>query len=220
MQLLVSLLIVGLIVGCAGPNTAASSTSTSAIAPTSSTTTTSQPVGTSPFADQIVPLGSAIFEPDSTPPPPIPIAVTVDGVRVDSAPIIPVGVEENGELEIPGAREIGWYRFGPTPQQPGSAVLAAHIAFNGRDGVFRHLASVSLGAVVIVEYDDGSTTSHVVSQIAQYAKEELPFDRIFAKTGGPVLTLITCGGAFNRSLNAYDDNIVVYAAPLEQTPPS
>jgi hypothetical protein len=58
-----------------------------------------------------------------------------------------------------------------------------------------------------------------VSEIAQYPKEELPFDRIFAKAGDPILTLITCGGTFDRSLNAYDDNIVVYATPLEQVPP-
>jgi len=68
---------------------------------------------------------------------------------------------------------------------------------------------------VTVEYDDGSITNHVVTEVAQYAKTELPFDRVFAKAGPRVLTLITCGGAFDRSQNAYDDNIVVYAEPAE-----
>lgn len=222
MQKLVSLLLVLLIGACAQPTsetTTPATTTPSSTALTSPTTTTTPPPATSPLADQVVPLGSAIFESDSTPPPPTPTAVSVDGVRVNSAPVIPVGVEDNGELEIPGAREVGWYRFGPTPQQSGSAVLAAHIAFNGSDGVFRRLSAVALGAVVTVEYDDGSTTSHIVSEIAQYPKDELPFERIFSKTGDPILILITCGGTFNRSLSAYDDNIVVYATPLEQAPP-
>jgi LPXTG-site transpeptidase (sortase) family protein len=187
---------------------------------TSSTTTTSAPVFTtttrpaSALSDQIVPLGSALYEPATTNAP-IPVRVTVEGVGIESAPIIEVGVEANGEMEIPGASEVGWYRFGPTPRDEGSAVLAAHIAFNGRNGVFRRLANVVIGSIVTVEYDDGSTTAHVVREIAQYGKEDLPLDRVFSKSGPQVLTLITCGGFFNRSLNSYSDNVVVYATPME-----
>lgn len=139
--------------------------------------------------------------------------MTIDGVPIDDAPVVAVGVESNGELEIPGAREVGWYRFGLTPQESGSAVFAAHIALNGRNGVFRRLADVQPGAVVTVGYEDGSSSTHVVTEIAQYSKADLPLERVFAKTGDPILTLITCGGAFNRSLNTYDDNVVVYAVP-------
>ena len=139
----------------------------------------------------------------------------MEGVGIDDAPIIEVGVEANGEMEIPGASEVGWYRFGPTPRDEGSAVLAAHIAYNGRNGVFRRLANVEIGSIVTVQYDDGTTTTHVVREIAQYGKEDLPLDRVFAKSGPQVLTLITCGGSFNRSLNSYADNVVVYATPME-----
>jgi len=34
---------------------------------------------------------------------------------------------------------------------------------------------------------------------------------LFARTGQPRLTLITCGGAFNRTTRSYDNNIVVTA---------
>jgi LPXTG-site transpeptidase (sortase) family protein len=180
------------------------------------TTTTSAPPSRSPLADQVIPLGSALFDPDDVATPPIPpVSVTIEGIPVDGASVIPVGVEANGELEVPGARDVGWYRFGPTPRDEGSSVLAAHIAYNGRDGVFRRLASVELGAIVTVAYADGTITEHVVSEIAQYRKEDLPFDRVFAKTGPSTLTLITCGGDFNPTLDSYDDNIVVYARPLD-----
>lgn len=186
---------------------------TSAISTTTTTTLVSE--NRSPLAEAVVPLGSAIHDPEALlAATPIPVALTIEGISVRDAPVIPVGVEPNGEMEIPGAREVGWYRFGPTPTQDGSAVLAAHIAWNGRNGVFRHLADVELGAIVTVSYDDGSASRHVVTEIAQYAKDELPFDRVFAKTGEPSLTLITCGGSFNRSQNSYADNIVLYAVPL------
>jgi LPXTG-site transpeptidase (sortase) family protein len=218
----VLLLVIALVVGaCTSsvvtePTPEASSTTTSTTAPT--TTTTSIPSSRSPLAEQVVPLGSALFDPDDVSPTPTPpVSVTIDGIGVDGAPVIPVGVEANGEMEIPGATEVGWYQFGPTPRDEGSSVLAAHIAYNGRDGVFRRLASVDLGTIVTVTYADGSTTRHVVTEIAQYGKEDLPFERVFSKTGPGTLTLITCGGDFNRSLNAYDDNIVVYADPVKSS---
>jgi len=197
-------------------DTAPSTTVPPTTVASATTAATGAPPDTSALAEVIVPLGSAIYDPDAVPEPgPIPVAVTIDRIRVDSAPVVPVGVEENGELEIPGASDVGWYRFGPTPGEAGSSVLAAHVAFNGRDGVFRRLASVEPGSIVRVDYDDGSTTTHVITEVAQYRKDELPLERVFSNSGDPVLTLITCGGDFNRSLNVYDDNIVAYAAPLE-----
>ena len=47
------------------------------------------------------------------------------------------------------------------------------------------------------------------------SKDELPVDRVFSKDGDPVLTLITCGGDFNRSLRSYSDNVVAYAEPID-----
>jgi hypothetical protein len=207
-----------LVVACSPTAEPASPPSTDApatTAPAPSATTTSAPTGSS-LADQIVPVGSALYDPTQLPEPgPAPVALTVEGVDIDRAPIVPVGVESSGEMEIPGAREIGWYRFGPTPRDEGSAVLAAHIAFNGRRGVFRRLTDVQVGVLIRVEYEDGTSTTHVVTEMAQYPKSDLPLDRVFSKNGTPTLTLITCGGWFNSSLRSYDDNVVVYATPLD-----
>lgn len=209
------LLVIVAACGSSSATTVGVATPTTSSASTTSTTTTVVAENRSPLAEAVVELGSAVYDPETLlATAPMPVALTIEGVSVRNAPVVPVGVEPDGEMEIPGAREVGWYRFGPTPTQDGSAVLAAHIAWNGSNGVFRHLVDVELGAIVTVAYDDGSTSRHVVTEIAQYAKDELPFDRVFAKTGEASLTLITCGGSFNRSLNSYDDNIVVYAVPL------
>ena len=63
--------------------------------------------------------------------------------------------------------------------------------------------------------DDGSEREFEITEKAQYDKEELPFDRVFSKTGEPSVVLITCGGNFNRALDSYDDNVVVIAIPTD-----
>lgn len=192
---------------------------------TSTTSTTAPPSGDqlaaadaedsrSELADMTRPIGSALIQPagDSRP---RPVGLAIESLDIVDAPVVDVGVEENGEMEIPGATQVGWYRFGPSPGESGSAVLAAHIAFNGRDGVFRDLQKIEAGDVVEVHYDDDSSKRFRVTEVAQYDKGQLPVDRVFAKDGAPELTLITCGGDFNRSLRSYPDNVVAYAEPIE-----
>ncbi|HSL59446.1 MAG TPA: class F sortase [Acidimicrobiales bacterium] len=178
----------------------------------STTTTTAPPPARSALADQISPAGTAAGLP--APSGPAPTAMWFDSVGVDMAPIIPVGVEPNGEMEIPGASEIGWYRYGPTPGAAGSSVLAAHVAWDGRNGVFHQLTRAQPGDRFTIAYEDGTLANFEVVALAQYAKDELPFDQVFARTGDPTITLITCGGDFNPSLRSYRDNIVAYAVPV------
>ena len=193
---------------------------------TTSTTTTTVPVvesvppttsipPRSPLADLVAPIGSAQYDPsDHTDERPIPVAISIDGIGVETAPVLDVGVEDNGDMEIPGADGVGWYRFNATPGEEGSAVLAAHISFDGQPGVFRYLDEAEIGDRVVIDFDDGTTSEFEIVELAQYDKEELPVERVFAKTGDPVLTLVTCGGDFNRSLRSYEDNVVAYAVPL------
>lgn len=209
-----------LFVACGGSSTETSAATDDRPEPPTSRTT-AEPEVAEPVADddgsvlseRTNDLGSALFEPPSDPAP-TPVGLSIESIGVVAAPVVDVGVEPNGEMEIPGATEIGWYRYGPTPGDAGSAVLAAHIAFNGRDGVFRDLDDIEVGAIVEIRYEDGSSQRFRVIETAQYAKDELPVDRIFAKAGAPQLTLITCGGDFNRSLRSYSDNVVAYAEPI------
>ena len=169
----------------------------------------------SPLADSVVPLGSARYDvEDHVDDRVVPTSISIEGIGVAEAPVIDVGVEENGDMEIPGADSVGWYRFNPSPGEPGSSVLAAHIAYNGNPGVFRYLADVQVGQRVVVAFDDGTESEFEIVELAQYDKQELPDERVFAKDGDPVLTLITCGGGFNRSLRSYEDNVVAYAVPV------
>lgn len=149
----------------------------------------------------------------------VPVALQVPAIDVD-ARIIPAGVETNGDMEVPrNVSDVAWYRHGPTPGEPGSAVLAAHVDLASQGpGVFYDLRTLEPGDVIYVTFDDGTSSAFRAEARTIYDKTELPVDAIFSRQGSPVLTLITCGGGFNRSLQSYDSNVVVYAVPLGDTP--
>ncbi len=139
------------------------------------------------------------------------------GLRIPAlnkvASVIQAGVEPNGDMEVPAnVDDVAWYKYGPAPGEPGSAVLAAHVDLAGQGpGVFFGLRDLEPGSAIYVDFDDGSTGVYEAQARKTYQKEDLPTDAIFSREGPAVLTLITCGGDFNRSLRRYDSNVVVYA---------
>lgn len=172
----------------------------------------------SPLASVVEPLGSALPEEAlvgvGEPIGFQPLSLAIPDLDVRTAPIEPVGIEANGELEVPGAEAIGWYEFGAgIGGGQGSTVLAGHIAYNGVDGVFRNLDRMQPGQIFTVDHE-GSALPYEVTEVIQYTKEALPIDDLFREDGEERLVLITCGGSFNPSLRSYDDNVVVIALPV------
>lgn len=143
-----------------------------------------------------------------------PRLLTIPDLGIDGATVIDVGVDPVGDLEVPPADQVGWYRHGPAPGEAGSAVLAAHIAYDGRDGVFVRLADVQPGATVEVEDEAGRLSRYTVEAVERHAKEALPEDLVYARDGASRLVLVTCGGRFDPERRSYDDNIVVVAVPV------
>ncbi|HEX6425354.1 MAG TPA: class F sortase [Acidimicrobiales bacterium] len=169
-------------------------------------------VGPVPAAGGTRALPPAVPLPAEAPAAPPPVRLTVEDIGVAGAPVVPVGVEPDGRMEIPGGDEVGWYRFGPRPGDGGSAVLAAHVAYDGADGVFRHLADLQPGATVAVDLADGTARTFVVTAVERHAKDDLPAD-VFARDGDAGLALVTCGGRFDDASRSYEDNVVVRARP-------
>jgi LPXTG-site transpeptidase (sortase) family protein len=145
--------------------------------------------------------------------PPAPVSIAIPAIGVD-VPIRAVGLEADGQLQIPDETEVGWYGLGSSPGEPGSSVLAGHVSWNRTTGPFFRLAEVEPGATIDVGLADGGTRTYAVVERAQYPKRELPADRIWAADGPETLVLITCGGAFNPDIHRYADNVVVYAVPV------
>lgn len=151
-----------------------------------------------------------------------PQRLVIPTLGVDAA-IVAVGLEPDGSMEIPGAAEAGWYHYGPRPGDPsGSAVLAGHVDHNRTAGVFIELRRLGIGEEIEVIDRDGVARRFRVTERFQVDKDELPRSELFRRSGDPVLTLITCGGRFNRKSRHYADNIVIRATPIlgEPLPPS
>jgi len=145
-----------------------------------------------------------------------PTRLVIPALGID-APIQPVGVAD-GEMQVPPRADlVAWYRFGPVPGAPGSAVLAAHVSWGGELGAFYHLRDLPQGAEIEVRFADGSVRRFRSVALAAYDKSDLPVEQIFERDGGPVLTLITCGGAFNPSVRRFEQNVVAYAVPIGES---
>lgn len=175
-------------------------------------------VATILVATRVVELGTAATQPstsDSAQPadPGAPLRVTIPAIGVD-ADLVPVGLKPDGAMQTPDFGHAAWYQPGPRPGDAGPAVLVAHVdsKASGPD-VFYRLGDLEPGDEVTVHYRD-VTTTFAVTEKEQIAKTALPADRIWNATTAPVLRLITCGGAFDRTARSYLDNIIVYADRL------
>lgn len=183
---------------------------TAAIDPAESTTTTTT-IPLSPLAAQLGPQGNAV--PPEIEPRRQPASLSIEALDLEG-PVRSVGLRTDGALEVPGASEIGWYRYGAAPGYEGATVLAAHVSWNGEIGLFHRLGDLDPGARVDVTLEDGSQRTYEVVERTLYDKDGLPRDRIWRNSGEETLVLITCGGSFNPEISRYRQNIVVYAVPV------
>jgi LPXTG-site transpeptidase (sortase) family protein len=164
--------------------------------------------------------------PDAAPSPPVrvdpvrsglavppPTHLRIDVLGVDD-PVVTVGLEADGSLEIPGPTQVGWYRGSRAPGAPaGSAVLTAHVDYDGEPGVFLELGRLEVGSEVVTVDATGVEHRYEVIERYQVDKDELAIDELFRRDGPHVLTLITCGGFFDEDARHYQDNIVIRAVP-------
>ena len=149
---------------------------------------------------------------------PIPVRVVIPAIGV-SAPIIPLGLNRDGTLEVPRSFSVaGWFRAGAEPGEAGAAVIVGHIASSRGPGVFYRLSSLRRGALVTVVLANGSKVRFVVTGQKQVAKAHFPAKLVYRRTPDPTLRLITCGGRFNAATGHHVDNTIVFAS-VDRHPP-
>ena len=131
------------------------------------------------------------------------------------ATVVPAGVDAaTGEFAVPPSVDrVGWYRFGPgLSATAGSIVLSGHVdAADQGKGAFFRLGDLQEGDPIVLTGPDGTKREFEVVARERYRKTKIPLDRYFARDGAPRLTLITCGGPFDKATGHYRDNVVVTA---------
>lgn len=145
-------------------------------------------------------------------PAPEPAHLTLPTLGVD-LPVDPVGVEEDGQMEVPPhAERAGWYRFGPAPGDPaGAAVIAAHVDSIASEGLgpFARLRDLDPGDPVDVTLADGSVVHFAVADVSQVPKTDVTWPDVFDREGPPRTVLVTCGGKWQPDVRHYSDNVIV-----------
>ena len=143
---------------------------------------------------------------------PAPARLTIPAIGVRTT-VVAVGlVPGTSQVAVPSYRLAGWYRLGPSPGDPGSAVIVGHVDQGKHEGVFWRVRKLKPGDTITVDYTSGATRQFQVVGRQELAKQSLPA-HLFSRQGGPTLTLITCGGPFDPATRHYRDNVVIVATP-------
>ncbi|MEV4262427.1 class F sortase [Kribbella sp. NPDC049584] len=139
-----------------------------------------------------------------------PIRVVIPAIGVDSG-LVRLGLKRNGTLQVPpNGFPAGWFTGAPTPGEKGPAIIAGHVHWAGRAGVFARLARLEPGDTITVTRQDRSAALFRVSRVQQYPKATFPSAAVYGDIDHPGLRLITCGGLDNVSAR-YEANLVVFA---------
>jgi sortase (surface protein transpeptidase) len=143
---------------------------------------------------------------------PGPSTLSIPSIGVRAA-IVGVGRKANGAMQTPDPGEVGWYRHGPWPGDPGPAVLVGHVDTRTGPDVFYRLRELRPGDEILVGRADGTIARFLVGRLEQHPKTALPTNRIWTTTTKPVVRLVTCAGSWDHATGHYLDNFFVYASP-------
>jgi hypothetical protein len=140
--------------------------------------------------------------------------ISIAAGGVDGA-LQPQGLAADGTIN-PGRGQIIWFTGSDrvSPGQVGTAVIAAHVTWEGQADAFVNLPSVGVGDVVTVGYTDGSSSSFTVTSTAAVDKDQL--SRSLSVWGPhpdrPRLAIITCDPALGYQSDGHTEaNFVVIA---------
>lgn len=141
-----------------------------------------------------------------------PHVLKMPSIGVDSC-IQKVGTDQNGDIAVPGnIHLVGWYVKSVAPGEKGISLIDGHVSGRYSEAIFKRLKDLAPGAQISVQRGDGQVVHFEVVDVASYPADKV-MDVLFDTLDGveSQLTLITCGGKFDRQAQAYADRIVVRA---------
>jgi len=143
--------------------------------------------------------------------PPVRLEIPAIGVV---ASVELVGLTRDRAMDVPkGWMNVGWYRDGYRPGEPGNAVFAGHLdTSSGGPAVFWSLDQLQPGDEVIVSYQNGDRYTFLVEgqEMYQYDAQGPIIDRIFGDSLTADLNLVTCDGAWDHGQATYTHRLVVF----------
>jgi hypothetical protein len=144
-----------------------------------------------------------------------PVRIRIPALKVD-APIVAANVDPSGALEVPdNVEQAAWYQAGAAPGQLGTAIVAAHVDYQGKLGLFNGLHTLPKGAVIYITDVAGTVRQfRVIGGTLAPKNDPSTVQALAAASAGsgrPRLALITCGGDLDSAKHTYYDNYVLLA---------
>lgn len=139
------------------------------------------------------------------------VSIASLGVRAD---VVEVGRAADGSISPPvedPVQTVGWYGLGPTPGEPGTAILVGHVDTADRPAVFHNLHEITPGKLIEVSRKDRRTATFKVDSVEAFPKTAFPAERVLTHDDVPRLALVTCGGEWLGGDTGYADNVIVFA---------
>lgn len=151
------------------------------------------------------------------------MTLRVPALGVDQPVSMALGLDDLGAIEVPPVTQpdaLGWWIGGVPAGDDGVTVILGHVsgrllgATSSVPGVFARLDELAPRDTIDVTRPDGRTVTFRVSSVESFPKDNFPTERVYGRTDGPALRLVTCGGTFDAGAHSYLSNIIVWAVAV------
>lgn len=142
-----------------------------------------------------------------------PVRLIIPSIGVDAnIQSVGLGWKDTGNMGVPtNFTDVAWYKDGPLPGMPGSAVIDGHL--DGKSvaqAVFYNLDKLLPGDLVEVVDAQGTILQFRVVDTKYYAYDATTTEIFAGDASVARLNLITCAGDWMKSAKLYDKRIVVF----------
>lgn len=143
---------------------------------------------------------------------PTPTHLSIPKIDLEAGFVEPLGLTDTEMIEVPDSYEnVGWYKLGPIPGDPGPAIILGHVdSFEG-PAVLYDLKDLTVGDSIFVERSDGITTRFIVETLDTLSQDTFPVEAVYENLDYAALRIITCAGTYLEQEMRYTHNLVVTA---------
>lgn len=134
--------------------------------------------------------------------------LTVEKLGVYNARILPMGINDSGELATPyNIFDVGWYEASGKPGEGKTVLIDGHNGGPHVHGVFKDLPELTTGDIITVERGDGVKFRYSVVESVEVPLDEADVYMATAmrspEAGRESITLISCTGEWSQMQGTY-----------------